>query len=38
MDQTQEGAAEETPVMPTEGEDMGAEVAPAPETDEEAAA
>ena len=38
MDQTQEGATEETPVMPTEGEDMGAEAAPAPETGDEAAA
>lgn len=38
MDQTQEGATEETPVMPTEGEDMGVEAAPAPETGDEAAA
>ena len=37
MDPSQEGAMEETPAMP-EGEEMGAEAAPAPETDEEAAA
>lgn len=37
MDQNPEEVTEETPVMP-EGEDAGAEVAPAPETDEEAAA
>ncbi len=38
MDPTQEGAVEETPVAPTEGEDMGVEAAPAPETGDEAAA
>ncbi len=38
MDPTQEGAVEETPVVPAEGEDMGAEAAPAPETGDEAAA
>jgi len=38
MDPTQEGAVEETPVVPAEGEDMGVEAAPAPETGDEAAA
>ncbi|HEY0979431.1 MAG TPA: hypothetical protein VGE23_01150 [Candidatus Paceibacterota bacterium] len=38
MDPTQEGAVEETPMMPAEGEGMGEEAAPAPETGDEAAA
>ena len=38
MDQTQDEVTEETPVMPNEGEGMGEEAAPAPETGDEAAA